>query len=225
MAMSRNICKLYTLGMVPYQQAWEMQKSLVELQKQGIQGDSLLLLEHPEVYTLGQGAEERFLKFNVSNSPYPVFRVERGGEVTFHCPGQVVCYPILNLSNYRKDLHWYLRQLEEVVIRCLSVFSLQGERISGLTGVWVDDYKVAAIGIKVSRWITMHGLALNVYPDMVGFQHIVPCGIHHKLVGCLQQFCPNIQLEDVQRELIIAFAEIFNIEFQPLADWVSPKSN
>ncbi len=114
---------------------------------------------------MGQGANLEFLKFDLDNSNFDVHRVERGGEVTYHCPGQLVGYPILNLQRYQKDLHWYLRQLEEVIIRVLAIYKLQGERIPSFTGVWVEGRKVAAIGIKVSRWITMHGFALNVCPD------------------------------------------------------------
>jgi lipoyl(octanoyl) transferase len=144
-------------------------------------------------------------------------RIERGGEVTYHCPGQLVGYPILNLRYYQQDLHWYLRQLEEVILQVLSLYGLTGERISGLTGVWVEGYKVAAIGIKVSRWITMHGFALNVCPDLTGFQHIIPCGIANKPVGSLAQFIPEVCLETVRHQIANCFAEVFQVE------WVEAK--
>ncbi|NET49130.1 MAG: lipoyl(octanoyl) transferase LipB, partial [Merismopedia sp. SIO2A8] len=159
----------------------------------------------------GQGASVEFLKFDPATTNAEVCRIERGGEVTYHCPGQIVGYPILNLKRYRTDLHWYLRQLEEVIIQVLNHCGLKGDRIDGLTGVWVDHHKVAAIGIKVSRWITMHGFALNVCPDMTGFEKIVPCGITDKSVGSLQQFCPNIQLSEIYEEVAIAFAHVFNL--------------
>lgn len=198
---------------MPYQESWDWQKSLVsERKQQSFLNDVLILLQHPPVYTLGLGADEQFLKFDPARSPYEVVRIERGGEVTYHCPGQLVGYPILNLAFHRKDLHWYLRQLEEVLIRVLATYGLKGDRVPGLTGVWLDGYKVAAIGIKVSQWITMHGFALNVCPDMSGFQRIVPCGIADKPVGSLQQFVPAIQLEDVQERVAIAFAEVFNMQ-------------
>jgi lipoyl(octanoyl) transferase len=185
--------------------------------------DVLILLEHPPVYTLGQGSRLEFLKFIPEQSPYELHRIERGGEVTYHCPGQLVGYPILNLRYYQQDLHWYLRQLEEVVIRVLALYGLIGERISGLTGVWVAGYKVAAIGIKVSRWITMHGFALNVCPELKGFQQIVPCGIADKSVGSLEQFIADVNLETVRHQLMHCFAEVFQVQLvemdgQPVDD-------
>ncbi|XP_042478583.1 octanoyltransferase LIP2p2, chloroplastic-like isoform X3 [Macadamia integrifolia] len=121
------------------------------------------------------------------NAPYDVYRTERGGEVTFHGPGQLVMYPILNLRYHKMDLHWYLRALEEVVIRVLSsTFSIKASRLDGFTGVWVGNQKLAAIGIRVSRWITYHGLALNVTTDLTPFQHIVPCGIRNRQVGSIE---------------------------------------
>ncbi len=198
---------------MPYQQALEWQRSQVAERKiDSTLDDLLLLLEHPPVYTLGQGSDIEFLKFDPAQSPVKVVRIERGGEVTYHCPGQLVGYPILNLAYYQKDLHWYLRQLEEVVIRVLTGYGLQGTRIPGLTGVWVEGYKVAAIGIKVSRWITMHGFALNVCPDLSGFQSIVPCGIADKPVGSLEQFIPGIQVSQVRQQVAIAFADVFNVQ-------------
>jgi len=174
--------------------------------------DVLILLEHPPVYTLGQGANSDFIKFDIDNSGLNVHKVERGGEVTYHCPGQLVGYPILNLQRYRKDLHWYLRQLEEVIIRVLAVYGLQGERIPAFTGVWLQGRKVAAIGIKVSRWITMHGFALNVCPDMTGFEQIVPCGISDKPVGSLAEWIPDITCQEVRSYVAQSFAEVFSVE-------------
>ncbi len=197
---------------MPYAIAHSWQQSLVAERRQNPDlEDVLILLEHPPIYTLGQGATLDFLKFDATQSEWEVVRVERGGEVTYHCPGQLVGYPILNLHTYQKDLHWYLRQLEEVLIRVLAAYGLQGERVPGLTGVWVEGKKLAAIGIKVSRWITMHGFALNVCPDMSGFERIVPCGIVDKPVGSMEQFIPGIQLEDVREQVAIAFAEVFNV--------------
>ncbi|MBD1825147.1 lipoyl(octanoyl) transferase LipB [Cyanobacteria bacterium FACHB-DQ100] len=205
-------CLLYTQGLMPYKLAWEWQRSLADARKQNPDlNDVLILLEHPPVYTLGQGSDLGFLKFDPNQSEYELHRIERGGEVTYHCPGQVVGYPILNLNYYQKDLHWYLRQLEEVIIRVLAVYGLMGTRIPGLTGVWVEDRKLAAIGIKVSRWITMHGFALNVNPDLSGFDRIVPCGIADKAVGSLEQFVPGIMIEEVKREIAIAFADVFEV--------------
>jgi lipoyl(octanoyl) transferase len=200
---------------VPYLDALDWQRSLVESRRQNPdQDDVLILLEHPPVYTLGQGASLEFLKFDPQQTEHRVVRVERGGEVTYHCPGQVVGYPILNLRHYQQDLHWYLRQLEEVLIQVLALYGLAGERLSGLTGVWVEGRKMAAIGIKVSRWITMHGFALNVCPDLDGFRHIVPCGLVDKPVGSLAEFVPDIDLDRVRHQVADAFAEILGVELQ-----------
>jgi lipoyl(octanoyl) transferase len=198
---------------VPYSVAWEQQRSLVAQRvKDGSLNDVLLLLEHPPVYTLGQGASLEFLKFDPSQVNFEVHRVERGGEVTYHCPGQLVGYPILNLRHYQQDLHWYLRHLEEVLIQLLALYGLKGDRVVGMTGVWLEGRKVAAIGIKVSRWITMHGFALNVCPNLSGFDRIVPCGIADKPVGSLAQFLPDISVEQVRSDVATTFAEVFNVK-------------
>lgn len=215
---SSRLCQLCCPGLVPYQTAWAWQRSLVQQRKnQPELGDLLLLLEHPPVYTLGHGATPDFLKFDPGKSDIEVCRIERGGEVTYHCPGQIVGYPILNLAHHQQDLHWYLRQLEEVIIHVLRRYDLQAGRIEGLTGVWVGDYKIAAIGIKVSRWITMHGFALNVCPDLSGFDKIIPCGISDKAVGSLKQFCPNVDIAQVYKEVAIAFADVFDLKLDPVA--------
>jgi lipoyl(octanoyl) transferase len=212
------VCWLVNRGLIPFAQAWADQRSLVAPRLTDNQlRDVLLLLEHPPVYTLGTGSSLNFLKFDPQNSPWEVHRIERGGEVTYHCPGQIVSYPILNLRRYRQDLHWYLRQLEEVVICLLQGYGLPGERIVGLTGVWVEGYKIAAIGIKVSRWITMHGFSINICPDLVGFERIIPCGIVNKPVGSLHQFLPHISLDRVRIDLASAFSEIFAVQLQEIA--------
>jgi lipoyl(octanoyl) transferase len=209
----RRQCWLYEQGLVSYPVALDWQRELLQerLNNPSLH-DVLLLLEHPSVYTLGQGASLEFLKFEIDKNAEKVYRVERGGEVTYHCPGQLVGYPILNLHHYCKDLHWYLRQLEEVLIRVIAAYGLQGDRYPGLTGVWLEGRKVAAIGIKVRRWITMHGFALNVCPDMTGFEKIVPCGISDKPVGSLAQWIPDINLEQVRLQVAEAFAEVFGVE-------------
>ena len=202
---------LYNLGLVPYQQAWDWQRSLVQQRRTDPHlDDVLLLLEHPPVYTLGQGSDRAFLK-GVESSQADIYHTERGGEVTYHCPGQLVGYPVLNLQYHRADLHWYLRQLEAVIIHVLASYGLEGQRLPGFTGVWLEGRKVAAIGIKVSRWITMHGFALNVCPDLTGFQAIVPCGIADKPVGSLAEQIPNITLKDVREQIAIAFAHVFQV--------------
>ena len=212
LAPQRRSCWLYNQKLVSYPDALKWQRSLLQERVYNPSlDDILILLEHPPVYTLGQGASLEFIKFDLDKSGCNVHRVERGGEVTYHCPGQLVGYPILNLQHYCKDLHWYLRQLEEVLIRVLAVYGLKGDRLPGLTGVWLEGRKVAAIGIKVSRWVTMHGFALNVCPDLTGFEQIVPCGISDKPVGSLVQWIPEINLEQVRLQVVAAFTEVFGV--------------
>jgi lipoyl(octanoyl) transferase len=216
--ISLRECSLYNCGIIDYQAAWLWQKSL---QQERISSpdrtDALLILEHLPVYTLGTGASLEFLKFDREENEYELYRVERGGEVTYHCPGQIVGYPILNLRYYQQDLHWYLRQLEEVIIQVLALSNLTGERIDGLTGVWVEGRKVAAIGIKVTRWITMHGFALNVRPDLSGFERIVPCGILDRSVGSMAEFIPDIDLNLVRSQIVSVFADVFQVQINNTA--------
>lgn len=208
-----RLCGLKIQAITPYSLAWSQQRSLVEARIANPDlPDVLLLLEHPPVYTLGSGSDIKFIKFNLDKTDKEVYRIERGGEVTYHCPGQLVGYPILNLRYYRQDLHWYLRQLEEVILQTIAIYGLSGSRIGGLTGVWVEGYKIAAIGIKVSHWITYHGFAINVCPDLSGFAEIIPCGIANKPVGSLRQFLPNISLMQVQQDLSRVFASVFGVE-------------
>jgi lipoyl(octanoyl) transferase len=208
-----RLCGLKIQAITPYSLAWAHQRSLVEARIANPNlPDILLLLEHPPVYTLGTGSDIKFIKFNLDKTDKEVYRIERGGQVTYHCPGQLVGYPILNLRYYQQDLHWYLRQLEEVILQTIAIYGLSGERIGGLTGVWVEGYKIAAIGIKVSRWITYHGFAINVCPDLSGFAEIIPCGIANKPVGSLQQFLPNISLMQVQQDLSRVFTSVFGVE-------------
>jgi len=208
-------CLLYQLnGLVPYLTAWEWQKELVQARKQNFDlPDVLILLEHPPVYTLGQGSSLAFLKFDPNHTTLECHRVERGGEVTYHAPGQIVGYPILNLDRHTKDLHWYLRQLEEALIRVLARYDLAATRVDGLTGVWVKGEKIAQVGIKVSRWITMHGFGLNVDLDLTGFDRIVPCGISDRSVCSMAQFIPTIDLVAVRESIAQSFAEVFDLDY------------
>lgn len=210
-------CYFYCPGQVDYQTAWQWQRSLLAQRRQHPHlPDVLLLLEHPPTYTLGRGASLEFVKFDPAQQDAALLRTERGGEVTYHGPGQLVGYPILNLRRHRPDLHWYLRQLEEVIIRAIAHWGLRGERIDGLTGVWVEGEKVAAIGIKASRWITMHGFAINVSPDLAAFEQIVPCGISDRPVGSLQHFVPNITMAAVQAQVQQAFEQVFDLALRPV---------
>jgi lipoyl(octanoyl) transferase len=209
----RPPCYLYPMPITPYLQAWEWQKRLLNDRKQDPSiPDALLLLQHPPCYTLGQGSDPSFVKFAPGTAE--LHQIERGGEVTHHAPGQLVGYPILNLQRHQPDLHWYLRQLEELLIQVLGTYGLKGDRIPGLTGVWVEGRKVAAIGIKVSRWITMHGFALNVCPDLSGFEQIVPCGLVGKPVGRMSDWIPGIRLDEVQNTLVEAFSQRFDLTIE-----------
>lgn len=213
MRQNKRYCILDNHKLIRYVEAWEYQRSLVKerINNPSLE-DILVLLEHPPVYTLGTGSTLDFLKFDPQSSNFEVHRIERGGEVTYHCPNQLVAYPILNLRYHQQDLHWYLRQLETVIIRTVAKYNLQAYRLEGLTGVWLEGKKIAAIGIKVRRWITMHGFALNVCSDMTGFQHIVPCGIADRSVGSLAEFVSGITLEEVRGEVAKAFAEVFQVD-------------
>ncbi|KAI4316773.1 hypothetical protein L6164_024718 [Bauhinia variegata] len=194
-------CELFDLHeeQVPYQMAWTWQKEIVrekiaQIKKEGDCTDTLIVLQHPPVYTLGTASSEEHLNFDIKDAPFDIYRTERGGEVTYHGPGQLVMYPIVNLRNHKMDLHWYLRTLEEVVIRVLSsTFSINASRVDGLTGVWFGNQKLAAVGIRVSHWITYHGLALNVTTDLTPFNWIVPCGIHERQVGSVKGLLSQLQ--------------------------------
>lgn len=224
-------CKCYDMfkEVVPFAEAWSLQKSIVEDRKKLIDrneddSDTLIVLQHQPVYTLGTASTENNLNFDIKDPPFPLYQTERGGEVTYHGPGQLVMYPIMNLRYQRMDLHWYLRSLEEVVIRVLhSTFSLKASRIEGLTGVWVGDKKLAAIGIRVSRWLTYHGLALNVSTDLSPFSHIVPCGIRDRGVASIKRLLnepSDDKLIDIAHEsLLKEFCEVFQVElsYQPLS--------
>jgi lipoyl(octanoyl) transferase len=206
-------CAIDNQGIVNYSQAWGYQRSLVEERVNDPSlNDVLILLEHPPVYTLGTGSTLDFLNFDPQAEEFEIHRIERGGEVTYHCPGQLVGYPILNLRYYQQDLHWYLRQLEAVIINTVANYGLSAYRVPDFTGVWLEGKKIAAIGIKVRRWITMHGFALNVCPDMSGFQQIVPCGIADKPVGSLEEFVPNLTVDRVRIDVAKAFTSVFQIE-------------
>ena len=168
--------KLINMGTTSYQEVWELQK---DLQKQRISGDiedTIILTEHEAVYTLGKNASKNHLLQN-RDMTVDVFHVERGGDITFHGPGQLVGYPIINLKDYRPSITWYLRTLEQVIIDTLNDFSIYACRRRGLTGVWVNDEKIAAMGVRISRWVTMHGFSLNVAPDLKFYEGIIPCGI------------------------------------------------
>jgi lipoyl(octanoyl) transferase len=172
--------RVIDLGLVPYREALELQRALCRARQTTLPEDVLLLTEHPDVVTLGRGTQASSLPLDaeaLEDRGYEVVEVERGGDVTYHGPGQLVGYPIFDLTEHRQDLHWYLRQLEAVIIDALDVVGVHGERVEGLTGVWTSGRKIASIGVHVKRWVTFHGFALNVSTDLSRFENIVPCGI------------------------------------------------
>ncbi len=208
----RRSLRVEDLGYTPYAQAWEYQKDLHSLRQQQEIGDTLLLVEHEPVYTLGKNADENHIL-----PAYPrqvkVYHIERGGDVTYHGPGQVVGYPILDLHNYRLSVSWYMRSLEEVLIRLLVGYGLSAQRKPGLTGVWIGDKKIAALGVRLSRWVTMHGFALNVNTDLSYYRGIIPCGIFEYGVTSLEQCLGSPQdMAAVKKHLIQEFGNVFKID-------------
>ena len=180
------------LGRMSYNSAWDIQKNYHKKVLTGKEQDTLILVEHEPVYTLGKNANDNHLLQSASEE-IKVYRIERGGDITFHGPGQIVVYPILDLNRYIKSVSWYMRTLEKIIIDTLSDFKIKAELKDGLTGVWVGDEKIGAQGVRISRWVTMHGLALNVNTDLRYFDGIIPCGIFdygvtsmEKLTGCKQ---------------------------------------
>ena len=168
------------LGVVPYAAALDLQRSLADDRIAGRIPDTLLLLEHPPVITLGRGTKDASLPIDAESlrkRGIEVFEIERGGDVTYHGPGQLVGYPIIDLQQHKPDLHWYLRQLEAMLIAALGEFGIPAERRESYTGVWTKGRKIASIGIHVRQWVTWHGFALNVTTDLSPFELIVPCGI------------------------------------------------
>ncbi|RJP73707.1 MAG: lipoyl(octanoyl) transferase LipB, partial [Candidatus Zixiibacteriota bacterium] len=171
---------IHHLGLIPYDAAYRLQRDLWAQRVAGDIPDQLLLLEHPPVITLGRNTRAEHLLLSadlLAQRGIQVVEADRGGDVTYHGPGQLVGYPVINLQPDRMDVLRYLRDLEEALIRTLAQFGLEGGRRPGYTGVWVDDRKIASIGVKISRWVTYHGFALNVAPDLSAFDLIVPCGL------------------------------------------------
>ncbi len=199
----------FWLGQQPYQPVWSLQQRLHRLQIEGSIRDTVLLLEHDHVYTLGKNADENHLL-----PSYPrdaeVIRIDRGGDITYHGPGQLVGYPIIDLHRYRQSVSWYMRSLEEVIIQTLGAFNLQCRRKEGLPGVWTEDEKICAMGVRLSRWITMHGFALNVAPDMSYFTGMIPCGIFEfGVTSIAQQTSPCPDMTNVIEHFCRIFKRIF----------------
>ena len=203
------------LGRVPYSDALALQRSLVEERRAERVPDLLLLVEHPDVITLGVKGDGG--RSNITASPealadlgVSVFEAGRGGDVTYHGPGQIVAYPILDLRPDRCDVHRYVRDIEEVMIRVCASYGIGAQRVAGLTGVWVGDDKIGAIGIRISRWITSHGLAFNVSTDLSRFDLIVPCGIAGRGVTSLErEVGSKLDQNEVESRVVAEFARVF----------------
>lgn len=221
------------LGRMSYQQAWDFQeerlKEKTELKRAGkneLITNELYFVEHNPVFTLGKSGHEE----NVLLSPEQLakkgiayFHINRGGDITFHGPGQIVGYPVFDLEQFKTDLGWYLRSLEEVIIRTIAEYDITGERSKGETGVWIEpgrkgyERKICAMGIRCSRWVTMHGFALNVNTDLDYFNYIIPCGIQGKQVTSIQrELNTEIPIEEVRHKLRHHFTEVFDLELSEL---------
>ena len=207
--IATNIIDILDLGLSPFKEVWDLQKELVKKRQYGQIKDTLILAEHEPVYTLGKNANENHI---LQNSPRDVktYQIERGGDVTFHGPGQLVGYPIMDLHNYNKSISCYMRSLEQLIIDTLAKFRVTAERKDGLTGVWVGDEKIAALGVRVTRWITMHGFALNVSPDLTYYSGIIPCGIfEYGVTSMAKQLTDEVAVDSVKQVLIEKFMNQF----------------
>jgi lipoyl(octanoyl) transferase len=227
---------LQHLGLIPYQTAWEIQESVFKKvvdtkvlnrdlpqDEQHLTQNFIFTCEHPPVYTLGKSGKKEHLLLSESGlneSKVQYFEINRGGDITFHGPGQLVVYPILDLDNFFTDIHKYLRLLEESVIATLAHFNIQAGRIDGLTGVWVgagspNPRKICAMGVRASRWVTMHGLALNVNTELNYFNHIIPCGIDDKAVTSMASEINSIvNFDTVTSVLIDKMSTIFEMNIE-----------
>ena len=216
---SQRTIEVLDCGVIRFADAWEKQRELlayITAQKRNTPTESdnfLMLLEHPHVYTMGKTTDITNVLFNdtlLEQIGAEQFAIDRGGDVTYHGPGQLVGYPILNLTMWKEDLHWYLRAIEETIIQALQYFSIEGFRVEGRTGVWTRDGKVCAIGIKCSRWVTMHGFAWNINTNLSYFNNIIPCGIQDAGVTSLEKLLGRkIEMPEVKQVYVKAFTKVF----------------
>ena len=210
--MNEKTLDVVCLGRRKYDEVWEKQKELVDQRRFEAVPDTLILVEHDPVYTLGKNSNEDHL-LQSRDKHVPVYQIERGGDVTFHGPGQLVGYPILDLHHHRLSVSWYIRTLEEILIQTLEQFGIESQRREGLTGVWVREEKIAALGVRLSRWISMHGFALNVNTDLKFFDGIIPCGIFEYDVTSMSQILgKEVSLVEVEETLITVFRLLFSFQ-------------
>ncbi len=206
-----NYCNI---NLIDYKEAWDLQKDVLEARSNNLIDDTFFLLEHYNTYTLGRVADKKhlissdsFLKLNKIS----VYEIDRGGDITYHGPGQIVGYPVINLSDWQKDTHKYLRALEEVIIKTCDYYGIIAGRNNQYTGVWIENRKIAAIGIKVKKWVTMHGFAFNVNTNLSLFKGIIPCGIDDKEVTSLnKELGKKIEIKEVKEILLRNFKEVFD---------------
>jgi lipoyl(octanoyl) transferase len=209
------------LGRIRYEEGLELQESLLAAKVAGDPDNHLLLLEHEPVYTMGRSRDESSLR-KESILPHPVHRTNRGGQATYHGPGQLVGYPVLDLSMFGRDLHDYLRFLEEALILLLSRHGIAGGRMEGKTGVWVGERKIASLGVGVRRWISMHGFAINICGDLSAFNHITPCGLPGVSMTSLEaEGAPGVSVESCAREVAEIFNELLQSGFEKDRIWNS----
>jgi len=209
------------MGLTHFKDAWDIQKVLHNHKQKSSTPDIILSTEHHPVYTLGKSGERNHLLLNESGlkkNNIEYYEIDRGGDITYHGPGQLVVYPIFNLVNFYKDIHRFLRDLEESVILTLAHFGIEGYKDEEFTGVWVGEEKICAIGIKVSKWITMHGLALNVNNDLSYYNSIIPCGIFHKGITSIKKILKReVSVDEVNLILTENMKIVFGFETKETA--------
>jgi lipoyl(octanoyl) transferase len=215
------------LGRTNYRDCWTLQQDLLRHRQEQLIPDTLLLTEHDHVYTIGRSGSDLHLLAEADERMalgVDVVQCDRGGDITYHGPGQIVGYPILDLTDYYLDLHRYLRDLEEVVIRTLAPYGVRAGRHADYTGVWVGDEKICAIGVKTDRWVTMHGFALNVNTDLSYFNRIIPCGIVEKGVTSLREIIGSeIAVPEMMRAVAGHFADVFGVVIDELPESGIPR--
>jgi len=211
-------CRVLYLGLVSYEKAYDLQRKLHKFRREGRIDDVLILLEHEPVVTMGRGGKRDNILVSdefLQSKGIRVFEIDRGGDVTLHCPGQLVGYPILDLKIYGKNIHKYLRNLEEVIIRSLKVSGIYAQRIENHTGVWVGEKKIASIGIGIKGWVTFHGFSLNINSDLSYFSLIRPCGFESRMVTSMSEILGRVvKPKDFRQQLIGQFGKVFNLEME-----------
>lgn len=204
------------LGLRPYREAWDYQKQVHAQRVAGETPDTLIFTQHPPVYTLGNRADPADITATqefLSGNGIEVVKSDRGGLVTYHGPGQLVGYPIIDLNSHRPSISWYMDSLQEAIILALADFGIQAHKMGGLTGVWVGDAKIAALGVRVARWVTMHGFAVNVDTDSRHFAGIIPCGIRDKGVTSMAQVLGRqVDMEGFKQSVTRAMQSVFNFD-------------